>query len=43
MTAIFEFDGKTISVPPGSFPVRIEFGGKEYVIRITKNGKLIMN
>jgi hypothetical protein len=43
MNAIFEFGEKSISVPPECFPVTITFNGKEYIVKITKNGKLIMN
>lgn len=36
-------DGKRITIPLSEFPLEIEFNGKKYTIKVTKNGKLILN
>jgi len=43
MNAIVEFGGKDVVVPEEHFPIRINFNGKEYTIKITKHGRLVFN
>jgi len=34
---------QTVIITVKEFPVKLAFGEKEYILRVTKNGKLILN
>lgn len=43
MIKLTDSNGKTVELPEKVCPIEIEFNGKKYILKITKNNKLILN
>ena len=43
MSVTLKIGTEVITILADKFPLEIEFNGKKYILRITKNGKMILN